>query len=324
MPVRNEAASLPDVLESLRAQTFDHRRLFLIAADGESTDGSSEILRNWLASCDIAGAVVTNFKHTIPGGLNAALAKADPASYVVRLDSHTIYAPDYLSAIMEAYQTAPADIGCIGGPQTPDAPRNAGEAVVTSLFCNPMGLGGADFRTATTPRVVDGVYLGAWRPGIVQAAGGFDEHWQANEDSELMLRLRARGWKTLWVPLKCRYRIKRGPMETVTQWMRYGYWRAQTLVRYPRAVRLRHILPPAALVLGLALAFTPLRPLLVLGFAAYAAAVLLCRPRDDPFWVALAGCVFFPACQVAYAGGLIVGCLRGFAGLPPRREAQRN
>jgi succinoglycan biosynthesis protein ExoA len=322
MPVRNEAASLPDVLASLQAQTFDHRRLFFVAADGESTDGSAALIRSWLASSDIAGVVVTNYKHTIPGGLNTALAHADPASYIVRLDSHTLYAPGYLAAIMAAYPDAPADVGCLGGAQIPAEPRSAGEAVVVSLFCNPMGLGGADFRTATTPRIVDGVYLGAWRPGIVQAVGGFDERWRANEDSELMLRLRTQGWKTLWIPLECRYRIKRGPVETVTQWMRYGYWRAQTLVRYPQAVRLRHIVPPLALVAAVVLAFTPFRALLALGFAAYSVAVLAKRPRRDPLWIALAGCIFFPACQMAYAGGLIAGFLgAAFRVLRPASKA---
>jgi cellulose synthase/poly-beta-1,6-N-acetylglucosamine synthase-like glycosyltransferase len=35
MPVRNEAAYLPMVLESLRRQSFAHDRLFLIAVDGD-------------------------------------------------------------------------------------------------------------------------------------------------------------------------------------------------------------------------------------------------------------------------------------------------
>jgi succinoglycan biosynthesis protein ExoA len=311
MPVRNEAAYLPIVLESLARQTFDHARLRLIAIDGESPDGSAEIIRSWLAANDISGVVLTNTAHTIPAGLNLGMRHADPATFLIRLDSHTIYDPSYIASIMQAYETAAPSVGCVGGPQTPAQPQSFGEAVVASLMCNPMGLGGAAFRTASTPRTVDHVYLGAWRPGVLQSTGGFDERWRANEDSELSLRVQAQGWEILWVPLQARYRIKRGPLDTVRQWSRYGYWRAQTLLRHPRAWRPRHLAPPLALLGGLALALSPFRLALLVAFALYAALVVARRPRSEPIGVSIVACFFFPVCQAAYAAGLVYGLLSG-------------
>jgi succinoglycan biosynthesis protein ExoA len=314
MPVRNEAAYLPIVLESLARQRFDHARLRLIAIDGESPDGSAEIIRLWLAASDISGIVLTNPAHTIPTSLNLGMRHADPATFLIRLDSHTIYEERYISSIMEAYETAAPTIGCVGGPQTPAEPESFGEAVVASLMCNPMGLGGAAFRTASTPRTVDHVYLGAWRPGVLQSTGGFDERWRANEDSELSLRVRKQGWEILWVPLQARYRIKRGPLDTVRQWSRYGYWRAQTLLRHPHAWRPRHLAPPLALLGALALALSPFRLALLAAFALYAALVLARRPRTESIGVSLVACFFFPICQGAYAAGLISGLLAGAFG----------
>lgn len=311
MPVRNEAAYLPMVLESLRRQSFAHDRLFLIAVDGESPDGSAEIIRTWLASADIRGVVIPNLKHTIPYGLNLGIRNADPSHYIIRLDSHTLYEPGYIAAIMTAYEQAAPTVGCIGGAQNPDTTHSFGHALVASLMSNPMGLGGAAFRTARTARAVDHVYLGAWRPMVLQSVGGFDERWLANEDSELSLRIRAAGWEILWIPLAARYRIKRGPVGTVVQWSRYGYWRAQTLVRHPHAWRLRHVAVPLALTMAVTFALTPLRIVLVPAFFAYALLIIAARPCGEQPLVSLAACVFFPICQTAYAGGLIVGLISG-------------
>ncbi|HEY0798328.1 MAG TPA: glycosyltransferase, partial [Candidatus Baltobacteraceae bacterium] len=307
MPARNEASYLPAVLESLRAQTFDHARLSLIAVDGESEDGSAEIVRTWLLSADIDGAVITNPKRTIPSSLNLAIRHAQHDDYIVRLDSHTIYAPDYIATIMQAYDELAPVVGCVGGPQIPDDTRTFGHALVASLMLNPMGLGGAKFRTLQKPSRVEHVYLGAWRPGVLQAVGGFDERWRANEDSELSLRVESAGFQIYWVPLRARYRIKRNARGTVTQWSRYGYWRAQTLGHHPQAWRVRHVIPPLLLLGGLGLAISPLRLALVPLFALYAGGVLANRPRDESLQVSLAAPFFFCACQLAYAGGLITG-----------------
>jgi succinoglycan biosynthesis protein ExoA len=319
MPVYNEACDLPDVLDSIAEQSYPHDRFWLIAVDGGSTDGSADIVRGRLNAGDIEGVVLTNDRRTIPTSLNAGLRAAAADDIVVRLDAHTTYAPDYVAKIVEAFGALPADVACVGGPQRPMTERGFSRALVTALYTNPMGLGGADFRGVAEPRPARGVYLGAWRAGVLQSLGGFDEAWEANEDGELAARLRRTGGSTYLIGAHSEYRVKRGPLAAFRQWGKYGFWRAQTLRRHPHEARLRHFIPPIALLLAAALLATPLRPAVFVLFALYCGGVAAKRAGGEPASVTAASCVFFPACQLAWTLGLIRGLL-----LPRRSEAARG
>jgi hypothetical protein len=172
-----------------------------------------------------------------------------------------------------------------------------------------MGLGAAPYRFAQTEREVPHVYLGAWRPGILQRLGGFDETWLANEDSELNERLRLAGGRVMRIAADCKYIITRGALGAVKQWHRYGYWRAQTIKRHPQSLRPRHFAPPLALVGGLILLATPMRPALLGLFALFCAATVAGRRPGEPAAVTLASCFFFPVLHAANGLGLIRGML---------------
>jgi succinoglycan biosynthesis protein ExoA len=309
MPLYNEAEDIADVLESLTQQTYAHQAMFAVIVDGGSTDGSRETAQRWLADGDIPGILVDNPRRTIPTSLNLGIAHARPDDIVVRLDAHTTYGPDYVRSIAVSFSRVPPSIGCIGGAQTPRPERRVDLALVTALYTNPVGLGGAGFRRITGRALVPGVYLGAWRPGILDAAGGFDESWVANEDGELAARVRRLGYATLLLPIHSEYRVKRGPLAAIRQWGRYGFWRAQTLLRHPKELRLRHLAPPLALGLSGILLLTPFRAAIGLLFAAYATAVWLYRDRHEAPLVTLLSTLFFPACQIAWGCGLLWGLI---------------
>lgn len=309
MPVRNEARDLPATLASLTAQVFDHSRLRLFVIDGCSDDATRELAATWFSSGTIAGGVIANPARTIPAGLNTGILYADTGDIIVRLDGHTLYGPSYLAELISTLEDAPADVACAGGPQRPVSDSSFASRLVGSLYANPMGLGGADHRSSREKRYVSQVYLGAWRPGVLQRLGGFDERWRANEDSELSARILQARWRILWAPLDCRYRINRGPYATFRQWSGYGYWRAQTLRRYPALAKPRHFAAPLALLIAAGLLCTPFRPLLAAGYAAYAGAVVLKRGPQDSLALALAGALFFPCTQAGWSFGLLRGLL---------------
>jgi succinoglycan biosynthesis protein ExoA len=317
MPMYNEAADVADVLASLSAQTYPHAAMYVIVVDGGSTDGCTDVVKDWLDNGNIRGLVVTNARRTIPTSMNAGLGHARWNDIIVRLDAHTTYEPEYISSIVRAFETLPASTGCVGGPVIPENERRFDRALVSALYTNPMGLGGADHRHGREPRVVRAAYLGGWRPGLLQQLGGYDERWRANEDGELAARVRNAGYQTYWLPLRTAYRVKRGPLAAIRQWGSYGFWRAQTLRRHPGEARPRHFAPPLALAAGALLLFTPLRAVVGFLFAAYAVGIFAKRAPGESPTVTLACCVFFPACQVAWGMGLLQGLLFG---IPAVRE----
>ncbi len=311
MPLYNEARHLRAVLKSLDAQTFDHGRMFLIVADGNSSDGTRDIVEGWLRSSDVKGCVLSNPARKISVGLNKALQQASNDDIVVRLDGHTIYGSSYVSDAVRGLAAAPADVACVGAAQIPIPGSSFEERLVAALYTNRMGLGGADFRVGDGEREVDSVYLGAWRQGVLQQCGGFNETMAANEDAEMAARLRQQGYRILRLPLDCRFRINRGIVATIRQWNRYGHWRARMLSRYPRSVRSRHVAVPIAAILSVGLAFTVIRWLLLPLFAVYAFGVFRGRAAHEPLPVTLASLVFFPALQFAFAAGMLTGVVSG-------------
>jgi glycosyltransferase involved in cell wall biosynthesis len=316
MPFLNEARSLPAVLATLAVQQIERERLYFIAVDSGSNDGSADVVLAWLKSARIAGHVENATSRGIPQALNAGLAVAHAADIIVRLDAHTLYDPLYLATLVSALDELPEDVWCVGGAPTPAPAVDFATSLGAALYGNPMGLGPADFRQASKgPRRVSTVYLGAWRPGVLQRLGGWDERWAANEDCELTERIAAAGGAIVRVPVRCGVISNRPPAATIVQRFRYAYWRMQTFKRYPRAVRMRHIVPPLVLALGLALAASRRVRLLAALYAPYASATIALRPRGERPAISAATLVYFPLVHAAYALGLIAGLLHTPASL---------
>jgi succinoglycan biosynthesis protein ExoA len=323
MPFLNESRHLPAVLASLAKQSLDPSRLYLIGVDNGSTDGGDTYFERWLRENGVAGTLVRDEVRSIPRALNRGLTYASPADIVVRLDAHTIYAPDYLATIDDAFARLPSDVWCVGGAPTPDtSDGDYGRSLGVALYSNPLGLGPADFRKAPAedPVEVSTVYLGAWRPGILGELGGFDERWAANEDCELTERIRARGGRIMRVPVRAGRISTRGPLATIKQWTRYGFWRMQTFKHYPAAVRPRHVAVPVALLAAIALLCSRYRAILLPLYALYALATIRARRPDEAALVTAGTLLFFPLVHVGYGLGLIVGLVRTPASLRPARR----
>jgi len=319
MCFRNEAENLPAVLASLAAQTVEHRRLHLIAVDDGSTDGGAELIEGWFGSGDISGEVIRANFASIPYALNRGLSRVGAEDFVVRLDAHTVYEPRYVEIFMDAFDELGPGVWCVGTSDEPLPPAEFGKALHAALFTNRLGLGSADFRTAGRARPVAHVYLGAWRPGVLQRLGGYDVRWPANEDCELSARIQEAGGIVARVNASALKIITRGPLAALRQWSRYGFWRAQTLKHHPNAIRFRHLAPPVALVIALALLVSPVRLLLLPAYALYAFAIVRYRSRNEAPLVTLATLVYFPLFHCGYALGILIGLVVN--GIPGERLA---
>jgi succinoglycan biosynthesis protein ExoA len=318
MPLYNEARHLPRVLGSIAAQTFDPAQIYFVAVDGDSNDGSRQIVIQWLRESGMRGCVLKNVRRKIPISLNLGLTFANANDVVVRLDAHTIYGPTYIADAVRALETAPGNVGCVGCAHVPLPGSTFKERLVAALYTNPMGLGGADFRFGSNVREVDNIYLGVWRAEVLFEAGGFNERLAANEDAELSARIKRMGYRILRVPLPCRFLINRGPLGVIRQWHKYGYWRAKMLQRNPAFMRPRHVISLAAAIFVLGFALSPLRLALLPAFAAYGVLIVRYRAEGEAPAVTAASVFYFPVLQFAFAAGLLRGLVT------PRIDPERS
>ncbi|MCW3011112.1 MAG: glycosyl transferase, partial [Solirubrobacterales bacterium] len=217
--------------------------------------------------------------HT-PAALNLGL-RAARGRYVVRMDAHTRYRPDYVRAGIE--RLARGDVAHASGPQVAVG-YDRGSRLTALALASRLGVGGATFRAAGAERDVDSGFLGAWRREDLEALGGWDERWVRNQDAELAARLRANGGRLVCIPeMAAEYRPRSSLRALGRQYRDYGRYRARTSVHHPATLRRSHLLPPA-LVLALPLALAPHRAALPArcAIAAYAVALATEGVRLDP------------------------------------------
>jgi len=278
MPIRDEAAFIGRSLGAVLAQDYPADRMEVLVADGMSTDDTRRIIQRLAAQHpDIPVHLVDNPGQIVPTGFNAALAEAR-GDVIVRVDGHTIIAPDYVRECVSVLERSGANN--VGGQMTAVGTADFGQAVALATS-SPFGVGGARFHYSNREEWVDTVYMGAWPQRIFEQLGGFDPELVRNQDDEFNYRLRAHGGRILLSPrIRSQYYNRTSFCSLLRQYYQYGFYKVRVLQKHPRQMRLRQFVPPVfvAAVLGGAV-LSPqskkIRALWELAMSAYVSANLL-------------------------------------------------
>lgn len=251
MPVRNEEAFIARSLGAVLSQEYPADHLDVVVADGESDDRTRAVIASLPGSERVR--VIDNPQRRQAFGLNAALRQAK-GDIIVRVDGHTIIAPDYVRQCVQALRESGASN--VGGRMEPVGETPIGRAIAAagaSRFGVPTA-----FHVSERPQYTDTVYLGAWPREALTTVGGFDERMRVNEDYELNHRLREAGGRIYLSPaIKSLYFGRQSIRALARQYVTYGWDRTNTLKLHPNSLKLRQLVAPAfvaALLLGGALA----------------------------------------------------------------------
>ncbi len=299
VPARNEEAHLADCLAAIAAQDYPAERLEVLVVDGGSRDGTLAAARCRTDS-DPRFRLLDNPRGQVAAALNRGVAAAS-GEILLRVDAHTLPAPDYVRRCVEALAATGADN--VGGPMAPAGDTPVGRAVALAMGSR-FGVGTARFRFAREVEEVDTVYLGAFPRRVLERVGPFNEELERNQDYEMNFRIRRAGGRIVVDPrIRSVYRTRRTLREVREQYASYGFWKARMLRRHPASLRARQLAAPA-LVTGLA--------------AALAASLAALAAPELPRFLLLA----FPALAGAYLLAALAVSLRLAAGhgwrlLPP-------
>jgi len=270
IPIRNEAAFLSESLGAVLAQDYPADRMEVIVVDGDSTDGTQKILQHYHESRPPV-VVLSNPARIVPAALNIGIRHAR-GEIIVRVDGHTVIAPDYVKQCVEFLKRGDADN--VGGPMRPKGRSYFGRAAALATTC-PFGIGNSRFHYTERELFTDTVYLGAYRREIFDRIGLFDEEFICNQDYELNYRLRAAGGRILCTPqIRSIYYCRESLPAIWRQYFHYGFWKVRTLRKHPRSLQLRQLAAPVMVlaILGcgiLGFLFPPTWYLLASGAIAY-------------------------------------------------------
>lgn len=188
VPAYNEAASLPDTLRSLQAQTVAIRTVIVV--DDRSTDGTGEIARAMGATV-LRPLVNTGSKA---GAQNFALPFVDTA-FTMALDADTALAPDAVERLLAAFLDDGVSAAC--GSVVPRHRRTIWERGrhVEYLLAFSFYKQVQDYYGS--PLIASGCFS-AYRTSVLKALGGWSSETVA-EDMDLTWRLYFAGHRVRFV-----------------------------------------------------------------------------------------------------------------------------
>lgn len=168
-----------------------------------SSDSTPQILKKALKSF-LTIKVLRNPQIYHTAALNKGIDYAK-GKWIMRLDAHTIYPPDYLSNCYEtAVRTGADNVGgiCITLPMGTSYQAHLVQALTTHMF----GVGDSGFRTSTTEGLKDTVPFGFFKREVFQKYGKYDERLIRGQDYELNRRIIYHGG-SVWLNPKitCNY-----------------------------------------------------------------------------------------------------------------------
>jgi len=197
--VRNEAAHLPSLLESLVVQEPPFE---VVVVDAESRDDSFKIVRNFARKDPARFRAIRQACSRGEGrNLGVALARGE---FVAFTDGDCVADPGWLAAFRTAFATS--DV--VAGRTVPRAPSRFSELERVELY-----LRGSD---VTYPSCNLG-----YRRELFNALGGFDARFITAEDIDLNLRAVLAGHHPLYAPDAVIYHRARA---TWPQFVRQAFW----------------------------------------------------------------------------------------------------
>lgn len=252
MPVRNEAAFIRQTLTQLLAQDYDPDRFEVLVADGCSTDGTPDLVREMTAAHPNL-RLVDNPGRFSSAGRNRAI-EAARGDLIVVVDGHCdLSNPRYLADLADAFERSGAD--CVGRPQPLDV-RDATplQRAIAAARSSPLGHQPESFIYSDEERFVPPQSVAiAYRREVFERVGLFDERFDACEDVELNHRIDRAGLRCFFTP---RVKVHYYPRATLAglfrQLARYGRGRVRLFRKHRETLTLPCFVP-GVFLLGLAL-----------------------------------------------------------------------
>ena len=238
VPVLNEERHIRESVAAMLAQHYDGEIEFLFM-DGRSEDRTKAILEE-MAAADPRIRVLDNPQRRTTFGLNIGLENAR-GDYIVRMDAHTEYPPEYVAKGVERLQRGDG-VEWVTGPQIPHGvgPWSRRVAIALRSWLGAGGSakwegdGGEGHRHRASSRASGGARRStstavgrrlAGEPGL--RAGG--------------ALLRARQRIVCMPELGALYVPRDSLRKLAKQYWRYGFYRAKTSRYHPTSMRRSHL-----------------------------------------------------------------------------------
>ncbi len=241
---RNEHVFIEKALLSLIKQTYPKDKYEIIIIDGESTDGTLDIVNNLIHEYktdkfDIR--IVNNPKHILASGWNIGIHEAK-GEYVVRIDAHAEALPDFIEKNVETILSI-QDVICVGGKLITKSLDDDND-LISKVLSSQFGVGNSSFRVSNISGYADTAVYGLYKKEVFDKVGYFNEQYIRNQDIEFHSRINALGGKFYFNPeINCIYYSRNTVKKMMKQSFENGKWNMILLKNQNSALQIRHLVP---------------------------------------------------------------------------------
>ena len=240
VPLLNEEKYIEKFLNSLINQTYPQEYMEWILIDGDSTDRTRDIIEKYIVQKELPIKLLINKKRKTPYALNMGI-KASNGKYIIRLDAHAEFYPNYIEKCVYYLENTDADN--VGGIAETSANTFIGKAI-SQMLSTKFGVGGSDFRIGGGNKYVDTVPFGAFRKEVFDRVGLFNTELLRSEDNDMNARIRNSGGK-IWLAEDIRFKYY--CRDTIQGILKMGLKNGNALFftykENPKAMSCRHFVP---------------------------------------------------------------------------------
>jgi GT2 family glycosyltransferase len=238
IPCRNEVRAIEATVRALLAGKIQDIEVLVI--DGMSEDGTREIMRR-LEAEDPRVRMIDNPKRLTPFAFNLGVQHAR-GEHVQIVGSRNVLASDYIATLRQALAAHP-EVACVGGDYQHVYDNPSGRWISLAMESR-FGVGGSNYRVQTQDAFVDTVGIPLYRRSIFSQVGMFDETLTRNQDDEFNFRVRAKGYKIMYVhAAKATYLVRGSLTKACHQFSQYGYFKVFVSQKHRRLTTVRQLVP---------------------------------------------------------------------------------
>lgn len=254
--MRDESTQIAKCIKSILAQDYPSDKLEILVMDGDSQDGSVEIVEHLFK--DRPNCRLLHNPQIIQSAAWNLGIQHSTGEIISIVSGHVELDKNYVSKAVETLLRTGVEM--VGGTVRAYSTGNVGAAIALAMSI-PFGVGSARFRYTDQEEFTDTVFMGFCQRSIYQRMGGFDEEMVRNQDDEFSYRLQKAGGKIICNPVIVSYYYNRASFSGLwRQYFQYGYWKVRVLQKHPLQMSLRQFAPPLfvlALTASAGFAFSP-------------------------------------------------------------------
>ncbi|HUV30028.1 MAG TPA: glycosyltransferase family 2 protein [Acidobacteriota bacterium] len=330
VPIRNEEKFIAQTVRYVLEQDYPQDRLEVLVVDGDSDDGTAEVVRQ-IAAADPRVKLLHNAKRLSSAARNIGARNAT-GDIITYIDGHTYIDNDQLLKNV-ARLLGEKEVSVLSRPQFLDTPHNNVFQKAVSL-ARKSAIGHGLDSTIYLDRecLVDPTSAGAtYRREVFEKVGYFDEHFDASEDYEFNYRVAKAGFKAFTsLKLAVFYYPRSSLSALFRQMARYGTGRMRLARKHPETLSPGTLIPVlfTAGLVALPLLSIVLRPfgyLFLLLYGLYLLIVLAASAsvavRNGLVYLPL-GLLIYPAIHLGLGYGFLSELIRALIGRSPRVKSR--